>query len=321
MFVRLADISKDLPQRNWPDLRRDCDTSSAAWPKSSKKTKETDLIYEGIATRWSPCPDYRISRPERNWPDLRRDCDTRIGVILVLWNMKETDLIYEGIATRQGVWIGTRQAGKETDLIYEGIATHAVCLPLRLPQLPKETDLIYEGIATVIRVFVRPEPGIQRNWPDLRRDCDVGITSIASNRSWKKLTWFTKGLRLLGLFVALQDTIKRNWPDLRRDCDAMRIAVVIIGAVRKKLTWFTKGLRRQILLIHRRCPAFGKKLTWFTKGLRPSWARVPSHPRSFERNWPDLRRDCDHPRYLSLRTPHVQKETDLIYEGIATQIS
>ena len=60
-------------------------------------------------------------------------------MILVLWNMKETDLIYEGIAT------------------------HAVCLPLRLPQLPKETDLIYEGIATVIRVFVRPEPGIQRN--------------------------------------------------------------------------------------------------------------------------------------------------------------
>jgi len=62
--------------------------------------KETDLIYEGIAT-WYPasgrCPG------------------TACG--------KETDLIYEGIATadRQRMY----QSGfpKETDLIYEGIAT------------------------------------------------------------------------------------------------------------------------------------------------------------------------------------------------------
>ncbi len=63
-------------------------------------TKETDLIYEGIATA----------------PGAPSNTGLRL---------KETDLIYEGIATFMSMSsrasFGLRI--KETDLIYEGIAT------------------------------------------------------------------------------------------------------------------------------------------------------------------------------------------------------
>jgi len=72
---------------------------------SSKHRKETDLIYEGIATSWllngRPCS----------------------------WLLKETDLIYEGIATLQFIFSLLSRFCKETDLIYEGIATAGICLP------------------------------------------------------------------------------------------------------------------------------------------------------------------------------------------------
>jgi len=65
--------------------------------------KETDLIYEGIATGR--------------------------GLSNFIQGDKETDLIYEGIATNGAPPIITRHPGsKETDLIYEGIATGVVCL-------------------------------------------------------------------------------------------------------------------------------------------------------------------------------------------------
>ena len=60
--------------------------------------KETDLIYEGIAT-FCALPVYFIIP-------------------------KETDLIYEGIATLRLRGMRLRGMPKETDLIYEGIATY-----------------------------------------------------------------------------------------------------------------------------------------------------------------------------------------------------
>ena len=62
--------------------------------------KETDLIYEGIATQGEP--------------------DRSAGV----GGQKETDLIYEGIATCR-LFSFLSFLLKETDLIYEGIATSA----------------------------------------------------------------------------------------------------------------------------------------------------------------------------------------------------
>jgi len=92
-------------------------------------------------------------------------------VFLIIWS-KETDLIYEGIAT--GYWLRwecTKTGVKETDLIYEGIATHCP-MPVSFSSSYKETDLIYEGIAT--SMYARsPKLTSQRNWPDLRRDCDA----------------------------------------------------------------------------------------------------------------------------------------------------
>ena len=67
--------------------------------------KETDLIYEGIATV----------------------CGF-VDVTTAVFE-KETDLIYEGIATYASGFIPPSGLGKETDLIYEGIAT---CLLLCL---------------------------------------------------------------------------------------------------------------------------------------------------------------------------------------------
>ncbi len=114
----------------------------------SRFCKETDLIYEGIATAGICLPDS-------------------------VWTMpKETDLIYEGIATQEIcdsitslserkklTWFtkGLRRTSiacilsalslKETDLIYEGIATLARPVDHNTV-FSKETDLIYEGIAT-----------------------------------------------------------------------------------------------------------------------------------------------------------------------------
>ena len=67
-----------------------------AW--DSGYIKETDLIYEGIAT----------NPPTTIWSDIIT---------------KETDLIYEGIATSLYILIPRVLERKETDLIYEGIAT------------------------------------------------------------------------------------------------------------------------------------------------------------------------------------------------------
>ena len=60
--------------------------------------KETDLIYEGIATE-------------------------SVIVDIEMVEEKETDLIYEGIATLLCLAISAFNLLKETDLIYEGIAT------------------------------------------------------------------------------------------------------------------------------------------------------------------------------------------------------
>ena len=66
---------------------------------SKRSCKETDLIYEGIAT-------------------------TEMGHFIVPINFpKETDLIYEGIATTWPHMSHSSRGSKETDLIYEGIAT------------------------------------------------------------------------------------------------------------------------------------------------------------------------------------------------------
>ena len=85
---------------------------------------------------------------------------------------------------------------EEIDLTYEGIATnHQQKHTSRHPSV-EEIDLTYEGIATIF------------NFPP-----------ITNSVLRKKLTWLTKGLRLIG-------------PERRRhDCFG------------KKLTWLTKGLR------------------------------------------------------------------------------
>jgi len=90
---------------------------------TGKPYKETDLIYEGIAT-----PPYFVA-------------------IVLTGAIKETDLIYEGIATVTSLSFARFCPGKETDLIYEGIATCLVGSVLFFINT-KETDLIYEGIAT-----------------------------------------------------------------------------------------------------------------------------------------------------------------------------
>ena len=100
-------------------MRREAGTSRNAPQRSGK---ETDLIYEGIATLL-PIP------------------------IKLRLFLKETDLIYEGIATLHTKSISKTTLVKETDLIYEGIATlHTKSISKTT--LVKETDLIYEGIAT-----------------------------------------------------------------------------------------------------------------------------------------------------------------------------
>jgi len=72
--------------------------------KSGEILKETDLIYEGIATML-----------------------IFSGISIDVSN-KETDLIYEGIATWEILYRVDLcpLLGKETDLIYEGIATSLI---------------------------------------------------------------------------------------------------------------------------------------------------------------------------------------------------
>ncbi len=141
----------------------------------------------------------------------------------------------------------TLNVAKETDLIYEGIATWAPAVGGPTPGA-KETDLIYEGIATVNKwVRILHLPTSERNWPDLRRDCDAWVMDrdITLCCRGKKLTWFTKGLR-------------------RKVRDGTFFCPYQV----KKLTWFTKGLRRLLLTSITTSILKSKKLTWFTKGLR-----------------------------------------------------
>ena len=84
--------------------------------------KETDLIYEGIATS-GPLSTLGPLPQQRNWPDLRRDCDNSYSTHNLNPFTKETDLIYEGIATVHPAPYRIYVHIKETDLIYEGIAT------------------------------------------------------------------------------------------------------------------------------------------------------------------------------------------------------
>jgi len=159
------------PERNWPDLRRDCDDGCEGALYVSVSSKETDLIYEGIATciclAWYICINC-IKKLTWFTKGLRL---VNVFPLLQVEIGKETDLIYEGIATRSWYCIPERLSLKETDLIYEGIATvipiptmysasakkltwftkglrrnRWAWTPGRLGK--KETDLIYEGIAT-----------------------------------------------------------------------------------------------------------------------------------------------------------------------------
>jgi len=86
--------------------------------------KETDLIYEGIATIVASFVCEKQSAKKLTWftKGLRR---LRYAVILPGILRKETDLIYEGIATLVLNMKQCSVGGKETDLIYEGIATHS----------------------------------------------------------------------------------------------------------------------------------------------------------------------------------------------------
>ena len=187
--------------------------------------KETDLIYEGIATVNKWVRILHLPTSERNWPDLRRDCDAWVmdrditlccrgkkltwftkGLRRTRWTWphmsprprKETDLIYEGIATRiQRICFGSGKVGKETDLIYEGIATQGPRWYIFLSLSSKETDLIYEGIATLASY-------IDNNINFKIKETDLIYEGIATSQIFshffllyliKKLTWFTKGLR------------------------------------------------------------------------------------------------------------------------------
>ena len=60
-----------------------------------------------------------------------------------------------------------------------------------------ETDLTYEGIATELFQFLFEFPPMDRNRPDIRRDCDFFASS----------------------FVFVDYNLHRNRPDIRRDCD------------------------------------------------------------------------------------------------------
>ena len=60
------------------------------------------------------------------------------------------------------------------------------------------------------------------------------------------------------------------------------------------------------------------ELTWLTKGLRPLPIIWPNDCWGGYLNWPDLRRDCDHPPIHSLDDKFPQIWIDLTYEGIAT---
>ena len=164
------------------------------------RKKETDLIYEGIATKvgclfsdllnekkltWFTkglrrgmlCAINNHLIPQRNWPDLRRDCDLLPHFPVVLISLvKETDLIYEGIATFLKHFLNTSACPflKKLTWFTKGLRPiffNAACFSSRVSS--------------------------QRNWPDLRRDCD-----------WSPL-----------LPLWLLQPIERNWPDLRRDCD------------------------------------------------------------------------------------------------------
>jgi len=110
----------------------------------------------------------------------------------------------------------------------------------------------------------------QRNWPDLRRDCDslIALSRLSHFSTRKKLTWFTKGLRHKDRRDTRSLEYERNWPDLRRDCDATRC-----------LNWNTASRQRNWPDLRRDCDPCG---------LPPA-----SPPAAPERNWPDLRRDCD----------------------------
>ena len=123
------------------------------------------------------------------------------------------------------VLIFVQRFTKETDLIYEGIATSLRALVPSFLDSKKETDLIYEGIATFLFTLVPCSLCAQRNWPDLRRDCDSAGSAI-----------YTLPLT------------KRNWPDLRRDCDCADQFDIRMCRGGKKLTWFTKGLRHAIVV-------------------------------------------------------------------------
>ena len=159
-----------------------------------------------------------------NWPDLRRDCDgcwfqpmsdhngnsseltwftkgLRLQICIITDNIHisvRIDLIYEGIATF--FWISgiLKCVYVRIDLIYEGIATLSFYLFYNTPGTSVRIDLIYEGIAT-FKMFVYSGHTVNNcpNWPDLRRDCDMGCE----------------------IFNHVTSPYSPNWPDLRRDCD------------------------------------------------------------------------------------------------------
>ena len=145
------------------------------------------------------------------------------------------------------------------------------------------------------RSFRFPVALFERNWPDLRRDCDDSPPGLCPHQNTgKKLTWFTKGLRLRGCWMVAR--VRGCWKKLTWFTKGLRLSSSFFPSSLdfvKKLTWFTKGLRRQVSVCPIQSEPCQKKLTWFTKGLRHRRFVTPSHHWVRERNWPDLRRDCD----------------------------
>ena len=91
---------------------------------------------------------------------------------------EEIDLTYEGIATHQNIEMMQKTAFEEIDLTYEGIATQRKDF-LERETFWEEIDLTYEGIATWSTSYSITCNIMRRNWPDLRRDCDlIGLPVI-----------------------------------------------------------------------------------------------------------------------------------------------
>ncbi len=159
--------------RNRPDIRRDCDLEHLFhclflpfYRNRPDIRRDCDRVFRNDFNH--------LATPYRNRPDIRRDCDARLRPLIRIWLLTiGTDLTFEGIATRCVCTLTSFDPNIGTDLTFEGIATVLRRLVACALFMDIGTDLTFEGIATCDTLEFHFAYYLNRNRPDIRRDCDA----------------------------------------------------------------------------------------------------------------------------------------------------